>query len=333
MRALGVRTAVAEVGTLAADVAAVGSVKYDASTIRDVYAPTDAWVDGLGVHAVGEPVQAGKILAELYSPSLATVDQQYLGAMSGGIAPPINPYAGGLRALGLTEEMMEALRAKRRAPGHIPFRAAGDGVVTQLDVRLGAVVKQGERLLRTASTDPVWVELALPEALAGQFEAGLEVSLTAPAYPGRRFLGRVALLEPELDAGTRTQGVRVVVPNPDGALRFNMFVSAVLHSAPAEPVLTVPTEAVIRGERADRVIIVNDDGTFGAREVWTGRVSAERVAISRGLVAGEHVVTSGQFLLDSETNLKSGLARMDGGGSEAPEPGHEHPTSHEHHHP
>jgi Cu(I)/Ag(I) efflux system membrane fusion protein len=310
LQRLGVRTAVAERGPLRIEMSAVGEVAYDASTIRDVYAPTAGWVEKLAVHSVGEAVRAGELLLELYSPSLATVDEQYLSAVSSGIQPATNPYSGGLRSIGLTEDMIDDLREKKRSPGRIPFRAAADGVVTELGVREGAVVKQGDRLLQSVAVAPVWVNLAIPESAAAHVAAGSDVALAAPAFPGRVFTGRVDLVYPRLDERTRTVGVRVSVPNEDGALKANMFISATLERVVAEPVVHVPTEAVIRGGHGDRVIVALGEGRFARRDVVLGHAARERVAVLSGLAEGDEVVTSGVFLIDAETNLRAGLERL-----------------------
>jgi membrane fusion protein, copper/silver efflux system len=325
LQKLGVRTARVEIGPLAAETVAVGAVRYDASTLSDVYAPTGGWVENLAVHAVGEPVHAGDLLLELYSPSLATVDEQYLSAVAAGMPPATNPYSGGLRSIGLTENMIDDLRAKKRAPGRIPFRATRDGVVTELGVRDGAVVPQGTRLLQSVALDNVWVELAIPESAAAEVVAGAEVSLTTPAFPGRSFAGRVELVNPRLDERTRTLGVRVAVANDDAALKLNMLMSGVVKGAGGAPVAHVPNEAVIRGAQADRVIVALGDGRFAPRPVVLGHAAGDRIAVLQGLAEGEQVVTSGVFLLDSETNLRSGLGRLEGVDAAPPAP-------HEHHH-
>jgi Cu(I)/Ag(I) efflux system membrane fusion protein len=222
--------------------------------------------------------------------------------------------------------MIEDLRAKRRAPGRIPFRAAADGFVTELGVREGALVKQGDRLLQVASIDPVWIDLAIPESTAAIVAVGADVTITTAALPGRRFAGRVDLVSPPLDEPTRSVAARVVIANADAALKPNMLVSARIMVAAPDPVVHVPSEAVIRGSAADRVVVALGDGRFSTRAVVLGRASGDRVAIAEGLREGEQVVTSGVFLIDSETNLESGLGRLD---AQVPD---DAPGSHPHHH-
>jgi len=326
---LGVRTTAAEYGPLSIDFSAVGIVDYHADTIKDLYAPTSGWVENIAVHAAGQPLRKGELLFELYSPSLATVDEQYLSAVSSGVSPPINPYSGGLRAIGLTEDMILALRAKQRAPGRIPFRAEDNGVIVELGVKPGIIVAQGARLMRSAAIDPIAVTLTVLESDVAAVGLDVPVSVNAAAYPGKAFAGRIDLVYPDVDPTTRTVRARAVVPNPDGLLKVNMWVTThiALEGAPA---IHVPREAVIRGQRGDRVVVALGDGRFTSRSVTVGRAEGDRLTILDGLERGELVVTSGIFLIDSETNLETGLQRME---PSQPPMEHHHgspPTSHHH---
>jgi Cu(I)/Ag(I) efflux system membrane fusion protein len=168
------------------------------------------------------------------------------------------------------------------------------------------------------------VNLAIPESAAGNVSPGADVALVAPAFPGRAFAGRVALVDPRLDERTRTVRVRVAVPNEDGALKANMFVSATLMHAAAETFVLVPGEAVIRGGHGDRVIVALGDGRFARRDVVLGRAGSESVAVLSGLAEGEHVVTSGVFLIDAETNLRAGLGRLEDAEAARPLPSAHH---------
>jgi Cu(I)/Ag(I) efflux system membrane fusion protein len=223
--------------------------------------------------------------------------------------------------------MIDDLRAKRRAPGRIPFRAAADGFVTELGVRDGALVQQGDRLLQTASVDPVWVSLAVAQSAGADVALGADVLITTRAFPGRKFVGRVDLVSPRLDERTRTVTARVVVANADGALKPNMVVAARIGGAAGEPVVHVPSEAVIRGAAGDRVVVALGEGRFATRSVVLGRESGDRVAIADGLREGDQVVTSGMFLIDAETNLESGLGRLDDAQAPAAAPS---PDTHHH---
>jgi Cu(I)/Ag(I) efflux system membrane fusion protein len=317
---IGVRTAAVEYGPMPGGVTAPGVVRYDERSLRNLYAPTETWLRKLSVRAVGELVAAGQPLFELESTQLLTVDREYLRA-HGGLDWD-NPYVRGLRSFGLSDDLIVALSDNKRAPGRIPYRAAFAGVVTELSYRQDAHVPQGASVMQIASLDPIWVIAEVPEAQSGAVQTDATAQVFAPAYPGRPFSGKVDYIYPELNEGNRTVRVRVVVPNPERLLKQNMYVTAQLEDAAQGPVTNVPREAVIRGGRSDHVVVALGDGRFRAREVKTGMERKGRVAILEGLTAGEQVVTSAVFLLDSETSLRSGLERLDSA------PG----QTHDHHH-
>jgi len=321
---LGVRTATAELSSLPNDVQAVGFVGYDEGTIRDLYAATAGWIESMAVRAVGEPVRAGEVLFQIYSPSLAIVDQQYLTAVAGGSDPVNNPYARGLGSLGVTEEMVTELREHRRAVGRLPYRAPAAGVVTALTLRQGAVVTQGAGVMRLASIDPAWVTLAVPQSAASEVQVGAPVSISVDGAPSRSLSGRIDFIYEDLDPMTHTLRVRVSVPNPDHLLKADMYVTALVHGPASSPVINVPVDAVIRDAQVNRVVVALADGRFRPRQVELGHISGERVAVTKGLAAGERVVTAGIFLLDSESQLRSGLARISGDGRplDQPQPAH-----------
>jgi membrane fusion protein, copper/silver efflux system len=319
---LGVRTEPAVFGSLPIVVPVVGTIGYDASSIREFYAPTVGWIRKVAVFAPGDSVRPGQLLGELYSPALSTVDEQYMGAIASGDDPLNNPYVRGLRALGLSEDMIRGLREQQRMPGRIPFRAERASVVTAVHVREGAIAAQGQSLFQIASIDPIWLTLAVPESAAKLLVRDAEVRFTTQAHPGREFVGRLSLIYPDLESNTRTVGARVVVPNHDGALKINMFVAATLRNSSADPVVHVPSEALIRAEGGDRVLVAKGGGHFIVQNVVASAVSGGRAVIRSGLSGGEQVVTRAVFLIDSEANLKSGLSRLEGGAT----------PMHEHHH-
>lgn len=308
---LGVQTTPAEQRPLSREHLAAGFIGYDEASLRAINTPVPGWVEKTSVSAAGEAVRAGQVIIEIYSPVLATVDAQYLEAVAAGANPIDNPYVRGLRSMGLTDSVIADLREKRRAAGRIQWVAETRGVVTALNARRGAYVEQGANLAQWAAIDPVWASIALPEAMAGAVATGVDVAFTAPAYPGRKFAGRVELLYADVDPATRRLRARIVAPNPDGALKAGMSIAVALRDTSKDAVIVVPRTAVIRGERADRVVVALGGGRFASRTVVIGQDGVEGVAILQGLQPGEAVVTRGVFLIDSESNVESGLARLD----------------------
>jgi Cu(I)/Ag(I) efflux system membrane fusion protein len=212
--------------------------------------------------------------------------------------------------MGISDSLISALRDKHRQPGRIPFTAAFAGVVTELGVREGAYVNQGTSILELAATDPVWITIDVPQSRTAAVAIGSNVSIHVDAYPDRDLHGRVDYLYSAVDPDTRTLRGRVVASNPQGLLRANMYVTVDLTRSDAQPVVSVPREAVIHGGQSDRVIVALGSGRFASRTVRVGPESDDRIVIRDGLVGDEQVVAAGTFLIDSETELRSGLDRI-----------------------
>ena len=320
---LGVRTAAVEFSPLPNETRAPGIIRYDERSIVDVLVPIAGWVERPSVRALGERVHPAQLLFELYSPVLVTTDAQYLRSLESGSDPVDNPYARGLLALGLSEDMISALRDKRRKVGRIPFRAHDEAIVTALNFRQGAFVAQGVNVMQLTAADPVWAIVEVPETDAAGVRAGMAASVTAPAYPGWKHDGKISYVYPQLDPATRSVQARIVLPSRNPPLLPGMFVSVALHGVAGDPTAHVPSDAVIRGARGDRVIVASGEGRFVPRSVQTGRASGDRIAILSGLRSGEQVVTRATFLIDSEASLQSSLGRMDAresDGKAAPDP-------------
>jgi membrane fusion protein, copper/silver efflux system len=310
LQRLAVRTAPVVVSALTSEIRAPGIVQYDGQSVTEAYVITTGQVQKLSVRSVGEVVRAGQVLFELYSPSLATVDAQYLQALESQGPGTENPWVNGLRTFGLTDDLIADLREKRRSVGRIPARAKAAAVVTALNVRDGAIVPQGTSVLQLAGTDPLWVLADVPASQASDLRPQGTGEVTTDALPSRTFQGRVDYIYADVDPLTRATRVRLVVRNRDGALKPNMPVSVTLHGQDAGAVLHVPREAVIRDGRSDRVILALGAGRFMPREVKLGRESGDQVVVLEGLAANDQVVTSGMFLIDSESNIRSSLGRI-----------------------
>lgn len=307
---LNIRTEPVASGTLPSELRVFGTTTYDAHLVTPVFAPVAGWVDKLAVRGVGERVRAGSTLLEIYSPNLATVDAQLLEAVAGGAKPLDNPYARGLRSLGVTDELILDVVEKRRPAGRIPVRARATGIVSKLDVRVGELFAQGAPALQIASLDSVWVTAYVPAPHASLAEVGTEARITSASSPGHEWRARVEQASAELDPETRTLPVRLVIQNEAETLRANVPVSVTFAHAEAEAVTHVPRDAVIRDGREERIIVALGEGRFAARTVRTGRTSGERTVVLEGVRPGENVVVAGQFLIDSESNLRSALARL-----------------------
>ena len=306
---LGVRTAPVVRRVLAAQLEVPGTVGWNLRDAVTVSARTDAVVARLDVRAPYTRVKAGQALAELLAPSWNSAIAEYraLQHTQSSDARALRAAARQrLKVMGLTAPDIASAR-----DGRITLHAPQDGVVTALDVREGQQVGAGQTLMTLNGLSTVWVEVALPQAMAGTVSAGTSVTVRATALPGHVFRGRVQALLPEVDVTTRTQQARIVLANPGDALSPGMFVDVDLQPASGPPTPVVPDGAVIAtGSVAPRVIVAEGDGRFRPVSVRLGRSAGGYTEVLAGLAGGERVVVSGQFLIDSEASLSGALQRL-----------------------
>lgn len=307
---LGVRTEAARLAPLERRAETVGYVSFDERRVRQVRPRAEGWVEGLAVRAVGATVQAGQVLFTLYSPMLASAQQEYLDALRIGNRDLISASEDRLRALGLDAGTVARLAKDGRASGRVPFAAPVSGVITALETKEGAMVTPDMVAMTITELGSLWVIAEVPEAQSGWVSAGVEAEIRFPSLPGERVRGRVEYVYPELSMETRTVRARITLDDAPAAVRPNMLASVSLIGTTGAEALTIPLGALIRSGTGERVVVALDGGRFVPRRVVAGAESGDRVAIREGLAAGERVVVSGQFLLDSEANLRAGLGRL-----------------------
>jgi len=307
---IGVRTELATKAAPQRRAATVGYVAFDERRIRQVQPRAEGWIEGLAVRATGETVRAGQLLFTLYSPMLESAQQEYLDAVRIGNRDLIEASRERLRALGLDAGAAERLSRSGRASGRVPFHAPIGGVVTELAVREGGMVSPDTMALTITALGSLWVIAEVPESQAAWVRAGTAAEIRLPSLPGDELSGRVEYVYPELDMETRTLRARIVLDAPGPGLRPNMLANVTLLGESGEPAVMIPRSALIRGGAEDRVVVALGEGRFAPRRVVAGAESGELVVIRDGLAEGERVVVAGQFLLDSEANLRSGLDRL-----------------------
>ena len=307
---LGVRTAVAERGTLPRRIETVGYVGYDEDTLQHVHTRVEGWIEKLAATATGDPVQKGQLLFELYSPTLVNAQQEFLAALASNNTGLRNASRDRLRALGVTDREIARLENEREASQRIRVYADSDGIIAQLGVREGMFVTPATEVMSVAQLDKVWVVAEVFERQSAWVQAGQPARVELDYLPGTTLTGTVDYVNPELDPRTRTLKVRLRFDNSGARLLPNMFARVVIDGLSIDNIVHVPREAVIRGGSSSRVVVDLGDGRFESREVLVGIESGDRVAIRRGLREGERVVTSAQFLIDSESNIDSALGRM-----------------------
>lgn len=313
---IGVRTATVTRLDLSRDIATVGYVDYDETRLSHVHLRTDGWIERLHVRTIGERVEKGQILLELYSPTLVNAQAEYLQALRTGRDGLKTAALEKLRALEIDDAQITELRRSGRIKRLIQVRAPQDGIVTDLSVREGMYVKPAVTLMTLADLSSVWVQVDVFETQTSFVREGQTATMTLPYWPGREWRGTVEYVYPTVDPKTRTLKVRLRFDNPDMALKPNMYANVRLEADPIKQALAVPRQAVIRSGAQERVILALGDGRFKPRTVRTGMESGDRIRILDGLREGEKVVVSGQFLIDSESSIGASLQRLDAGTEE-----------------
>ncbi|NVJ69570.1 MAG: efflux RND transporter periplasmic adaptor subunit [Alphaproteobacteria bacterium] len=307
---LGVRTASATVANLPREVETVGFVAMDENKTAHVHVRTAGWVEKLHRKAIGEQVKKGELIFELYSPELVNAQTEYLQALRLKQEGLIRASKERLMALGMTTGQIADLKKSGSVDRLIEVRAPQDGMIAELSIGEGMYVQPAKTVFSLTDLSTIWVMVDVFEGQSDWVKEGDMAVMQLPFLPGENWEGTVDYVYPMVDAKSRTVRARLVFPNPDGRLKPNMYGEVSIKAAPEENVLTIPREALIRTGKTDRVILSLAQGRFRPAEVVAGRESGDRVAILRGLEAGEEVVTSGQFLIDSEASINASFLRM-----------------------
>lgn len=307
---LGVRTAMASFKPLHTEINTVGYVKYNEDKIVHIHPRVQGWIEKLYVKSIGDSVKKNQPLYEIYSPELVNAQEEFLLALDRNNKRLIIAAQNRLSALELPKSVIEQIKKTKKVQQTITFYSPQNGVVKNLKIREGFFVKPGATLISIADLSEVWIEAEVFERQANQVKKAMPVTMTLDYLPGKTFKGQVDFIYPTLDANTRTVKVRLRFTNVNGEFKPNMFAKVTIHSTTDEQALLIPKEALIRTGKQDRVVLALGEGSFKSVEVSVGRYDSENVEILQGINAGEQVVSSAQFLLDSESSKSSDFKRM-----------------------
>jgi len=318
---LGVKTALVSTEKLVMPVETVGTVQFDESKISHIHSRVEGWIEVLNVSSSGDSVKKGQTLYELYSPALVNAQEEYLAALKSGNKNIIRASKQRLLSLGLPAKQARRLEKRRKVDQRIRVIAEHDGVVIDLKVRQGMYIKPATEVLSIGSLDSVWVLGEIFERQSYLVEKGQDVEIELNAMPGKKWNGRLNYIYPQLDPKTRTLSIRVLIQNPGHFLKPNMLanvrVLSLVQGDSQSKSLSIPRQALIKAGRATRVVKALGGGKFKSVLVEAGFEGVldgsdeERIQILKGLSIGDKVVTSAQFLIDSESNVDAELARMD----------------------
>jgi Cu(I)/Ag(I) efflux system membrane fusion protein len=317
-QSLGMRTALVRRADLSAQVDTVGVVTQNERATQVVQSRVTGYIEKLHVRAVLDPVRKDQPLATLYAPEWASALEEYLGVRKANVgAALVDAARARLRLLSIPDDVVERSEQSGNAQSRFTLMAPVAGVVAELGIREGAMVSPGMTLFRIVDLGSVWVIADVPEAMSSQVRVGsaAEVQVAGVSSP---IAGKLSAILPDVDLVTRTVKGRIELRNPGLALKPGMFVRITLRPPNASQALLIPQEAVIVTGRRSVVIVVEESGTYRPVDVRLGRESGGEVEILSGLSEGQRVLSSGQFLLDSEASLKSGLGRLENGKASKP---------------
>jgi Cu(I)/Ag(I) efflux system membrane fusion protein len=317
VQSLGVRLARVEPGSLASELTLPGVIDFNGRDITVVQARTGGFVQSAPRRAPGDVIAAGAPLATVLVPEWGGAQAEFLAVQRTGDERLTEAARQRLTLLGMPAGLIASVERSGQLQTGVTIAAPRGGVIRTLGVRPGMTVAQGQTLAEINGLSTVWLNAAVPEALGAQVRSGQPVAVTLTAFPDERFDGRVSAVLPEASAESRTLTARIELPNRDGRLRPGMSAEARLGGA-STPALLVPSEAVIRTGRRTLVMLALPGGRYRPAEVQVGRESGGRTEVLAGLQAGEQVVASGQFLLDSEASLAGVQARPLAGAPTAP---------------
>ena len=307
---LGVRLAKVERLPLHQQIETVGYVGYDEERLEAINARMAGWIRTLAIKNEGQRIAKGSFIYDLYAPDLVNAQHEYLLALNTANPLLLRAAEGKLKSLQVPADQIAALKGTRQVSETVRIYAPSSGYVSELKVREGQYVEPAAALFNISTLQQVWVSAEVFERQAGQLKVGDPVTMTLDYAPGRRWQGKVDYLYPTLDAATRTLKVRLRFDNPDEFLKPNMFAKVSIRSGKGESQMVVPSEAVIRTGSQNRLVLALGDGGFKSVAVTLGAQFGDRVAILDGVEPGDSIVSSAQFLLDSESSIDSDFQRM-----------------------
>lgn len=323
----GVRMAQVEEGSLDLEIRTVGYLAHDDEAVFSVNTKFGGWIEEAHVATVGERVSEGEVLFEIYSPELVTAQWEYIsaieyaerlrdrGAHEDAVRQAESLMAAArerLRSWDITPRQIEALETTREPSRTVEFVSPVSGFLVDKtgDSLEGLRLTAGMTVLKFANHDTLWIEVEFHEHDVRHLREGQRVAVTIDAFPERRWDGTILFFRPAMNQATRTLTAFVQVDNRDLQLRPMMFANVVALVPGADQAVLVPSDAVLHTGGRSVVIVAEGDGRFAPREVRLGLSARGRQQILEGLVPGETIVTTSQFLFDSESNLRAAIARL-----------------------
>ncbi|MFK4507172.1 efflux RND transporter periplasmic adaptor subunit [Bradyrhizobium daqingense] len=307
----GVKSEPVELRRIRTLVRAPGTIQLDERRISVVAMRAESFVQKVADVTTGSRVAKGQPLMEIYSAAVSSAAAEYVATITSRTTAGIEPYGRGSRQrlvnLDVPEPVITEMEQNRSVPITIPWSSPRDGIVLQRNAVEGMRAQPGDVLFRIADISQVWATVDVAERDLGNIAVGQSVRFRARSYPGRDFTGVIGVIYPQLNKETRTARVRIELANADLALLPDMYVDVEIDTGTAAPVLSVAESALLDTGSRQAVLVDKGQGRFEPREVKPGRRGDGYVEIRDGLAEGDAVVTSANFLIDAESNLKAAL--------------------------
>jgi len=307
---LGVRTGLVVKDEFNMPINTLGIVQANDDAIWQINSRVSGWIEKLYVRSVGIEVKKGQPLFELYSPELVKAQESLFNAINLNRRALINSSKSRLEVLGVSNEQIKKIIRNRKVLQNITIFAPKKGTISELKLNEGGFISPATQVITAVNLDTVWVDV---EVFAGQVslvKVGDAASMTLDYFPGQQWDGKINFIYPEMNASNRTLRVRVQFDNPTAQLKPNMFASIILTPEMNKSRLQIPREAVIYAGNMNRVVLAKGNGQFKSVIVKLGLENKKSVEVLSGLSEGQKIVTSAQFLLDSESSISADFDRM-----------------------
>lgn len=313
---MGIRTATAQKGSLHHTIRTYGHITFDETRMAEISPKFNGWIEKLYIDFTGQTVEKNEPLFDIYSPELTTAQEEYLVAFRSA-----GPYIAGKNAMiasvrrrldyfDVPQREIHALEKSGIVKKALTIRSPFKGTVIHKNALEGGYVKAGTAVYRIADLSKIWVEAHIYEYELDLVKTGQSARMTLPYLPGRVYTGKIAFVYPYLQQQTRDVVIRIEFDNPDFELKPDMYADIRIETGTGEGLL-IPDEAVLRSGERNIVFVAKEGGKFSPRQVTLGiNADGGNVQVLSGLAPGETVVTSGQFLLDSESKLKEAIQKM-----------------------
>lgn len=307
-------------------VKAPGTIQLDERRVSVIAMRAESFVQKVADVTTGTRVKAGQPLMEVYSSAVVSAAAEYLATITSKTVGGVETYGRGSRQrlvnLDVPEPVIAEMEKTRVAPVTVHWSAPRDGIVLERNAIEGMRANPGDVLFRIADTSVVWALVDVAERDLGNIAVGQSVAVRARSFAGKTFAGTIAVVYPQVNRDTRTVRVRIELANPDAALLPDMYIDADIDTADGAPVLAVPDSSVLDTGSRQAILVDKGDGRFEPREIKLGRRGGGYVEVRDGLADGEAVVTSANFLIDAESNLKAALKGFADAAPPASDAGH-----------